>query len=156
MFPFSIVHKLEKKIPDNKVYISALNRNLKGYELKFVKRNTYELRKIEKKLFSQPMLEVTTEIEYSSENIKIISTNSWGIGLAAVFSFSVISSIFISISKGDEPEYGTLALIPIFWLILPSLLFFNYLFRISIIKEIKRRIHKENNKAQSSRRPVSQ
>lgn len=144
MFPFSITHKIDKRINNNKVYMNALKGKIQGYELKVVKRNVYELVLNEKSLFSNPMFEIYTEIEYKSDNIKIISYNSWGIVMATAASIAIFIPCLISILKGYETESWILFIIPIVWMIIPPIYLFNYLFRISIIKEIIRKIEEVN------------
>ncbi len=148
MFPFSIVHKIDKVEKTNQAYIQALKGNLGGYYLKFMKRGSYELTLYNEPDLYNPVFQVTTEVEYSAQELRIIITNPWGTGLAAIMTLLILAPTLISYLKDGEFNYEPLFAIPLIWLVIPGLLFFNYIFIISVIKEIKKRIEKVNQTAQ--------
>ena len=120
--------------------------NLGGYYLKFTGRNIYELTLYHEPFLFNPVFEVHTELEYHTKEVRIITTNPWGTGVSAIMTLTILVPTIISFLKGQEFDFEPLLLIPIIWVVIPSLLFFNYLFRIPVIKEIKNRIDREKQK----------
>ncbi len=123
MFPFSIVQKISKSGQNNKAFIQALKGNLGGYYLKFMSRDIYELTLYHKPFLINPVFEVHTELEYHTKEIRIITTNPWGAGAAAFMTLTILVPGIISFLKGQEFDFEPLLLIPIIWVVIPSLLF---------------------------------
>ncbi len=146
MFPFSIVQKISTSGQNNKAFIQVLKGNLGGYYLKFTSRNTYELTLYHEPFLINPVFKVHTELEYHTKEIRIITTNPWGTGASAFMTLTILVPGIISFLKGQEFDFEPLLLIPIIWVVIPGLLFFNYLFRIPVIKEMKNRIDREKQK----------
>ena len=145
MFPFSIKYKFPTKFEGDTHYKKVIVGKIDGREVKWVKRNTYEI-------VSKGFLGIRNpqgneySISFKNNQVTIIASNAYLTAMGALAAIVIIGNLLFSYYENEEVEYGALFLIPIALTFFYFFLVFRFIIIWPTIKKIRRKIEEIDGK----------
>lgn len=143
MFPFNIKTHIKRDNLDLTTIGKTIGTSINSRKIKKISSNRYEVEEPTISQFRSPGL--LHEIIVDEGRITFCSSSTIGIFVASIVSIAlVVFTILIYQDEGPE-AFLLLLLIPIAWIIILGLSYFNYLFYIPTLKKIKRILELQKN-----------